>query len=340
MEKPTKGKMTPCQMDHLATLDVDELATMAVEAEARLMEMTVTRQTYHLYDLRVRLLDRIMESLNSARRRAGKAEVQLDRTLFVLLLSTMHDTGLARSCTGYLNAVLFFQRSGIWGSWALQEQEHLHKLCKGAVYDHGDARHRTVRGQMDAPMFENFVEYLLAERKPASMVLAVRICFSLALRVSELVRLKHEQVVIDHEGQMELDLPNKMFRGKNPTAPARVRKPVVEWIAVDILLALRRGKKTGEYLFPPGLWNEKSLRDAIKEWAVKHALSFLDSGLDNVFFDGPHVLRHGGMAALQEKVIAAMGEAMKGGLGACSAGNVGFYARSNADHGGAKRQRE
>ena len=199
--------MSQSHLEHLATMDLDELATMAFEAEVRLMEMTVTRQTHHLYDLRVRLLDQIMETLNAARDVAGQERVQWDRTMFVLLLSAMHDTGLARSCTGYLNAVLFFQRSGIWGSWALQDQEKLHKLCKGAVYDRGDARHRTVRGQMDGPMFENFVEFLLDERKPPSMVLAVKICFKLALRVSELVRLKHEQIVIDAEGNMDIDLP-------------------------------------------------------------------------------------------------------------------------------------
>ena len=49
------------------------------------------------------------------------------------------------------------------------------------MYDRGDARHRTVRGQMDGTMFENFVEYLLHERKPPSMVLAIKNCFTLAL---------------------------------------------------------------------------------------------------------------------------------------------------------------
>ena len=340
MEKPGKGRMTPSHLDHFATLDVEELATMACEAEARLMAMTVTRQTYHLYDLRVRLLDRIMESLNEARLAGGQTRLEWDRTMFVLLLSTMHDTGLARSCTGYLNAILFFQRSGIWGSWALKEQEHLHRLCKGAVYDYGNARHRTVRGQMDGPMFENFMEWMMETGKPASMILAVRVCFALALRVSELVRLKHEQIVIGTEGDMELDLPNKMFRAKNPSTSPRVRKPVVEWVTVDVLLALRQNKKTGDFLFPPGMWNEKSLRETIKSWAEDHALEFLESGLDNVFFDGPHVLRHGGMAALQEKVVAAMGEAMKQGLGGCSAGNVKFYAKPNVERGVPKRPRE
>ena len=331
--------MNKNHLEHLATMDLDELATMAVEAEARLMEMTVTRQTHHLYDLRVRLLDQIMETLNAAREAAGKELVQWDRTMFVLLLSAMHETGLARSCTGYLNAVLFFQRSGIWGCWALQDQEQLHKLCKGAVYDRGDARHRTVRGQMDEPMYENFVEYLLEERKPPSMVLAVKICFRLALRVSELIRLKHEQIIIDTEGNMDVDLPNKMYRAKNPTAPARVRKPVTDWATVDILLALRRGKKTGDYLFPPGVWNEKSLRDVIKAWAQAHALEFGEN-VDNVFFDGPHVLRHGGMAGLKEKVLAAMGQAMQAGLGGCSTSNVNFYSRPNGERGTGKRDRE
>ena len=331
--------MSQSHLEHLATMDLDELATMAFEAEVRLMEMTVTRQTHHLYDLRVRLLDQIMETLNAARDVAGQERVQWDRTMFVLLLSAMHDTGLARSCTGYLNAVLFFQRSGIWGSWALQDQEKLHKLCKGAVYDRGDARHRTVRGQMDGPMFENFVEFLLDERKPPSMVLAVKICFKLALRVSELVRLKHEQIVIDAEGNMDIDLPNKMFRARNPTAPARVRKPVTDWATVDILLSVRRGKKTGDWLFLPGVWNENSLREVIKAWASTHALEFSEN-IDNIFFDGPHVLRHGGMAALKEKVLAAMGNAMQAGLGGCSTNNVNFYSRPNGERGTGKRDRE
>ena len=117
--------MNQNHLEHLATMDLDELATMTVEAEARLMERTVTRQTHHLYDLRVRLLDRIMDTLNAAREAAGQEQVQWDRTMFILLLSAMHESGLARSCTGYLNAVLFFQRSGIWGSWAFQDQEQL-----------------------------------------------------------------------------------------------------------------------------------------------------------------------------------------------------------------------
>ena len=43
-----------------------------------------------------------------------------------------------------------------------------------------------------------------------------------------------------------------MFRAKHPTAPPRIRKPVVEWTTVDILLALRQNKGTRDFLFPPG----------------------------------------------------------------------------------------
>ncbi len=119
-----------------------------------------------------------------------------------------------------------------------------------------------------------------------------------------------------------------------------MQKPVLDMVAIDILLAARQEKKMGDFLFPPTDWNEKLARQAVKDWATAHAVVFLEGpggGINNVFMDGPHCLRGGGMTLIQTRVAEAMAVAMKEQLGGCSPANVDYYARENASRGCLKR---
>jgi len=164
------------------------------------------------------------------------------------------------------------------------------------------------------------------------------LCFGAALRLKELIGLKPEHVIITSEHDVFLNLPNKSYKAGNDKPP-RVDKPVTEHRAIDALFIAMEDVPTGEYIFRPTLWNEKALREAVKEWASQHAIEFLDKGVDNVFIDGMHCLRHGGMALIKEKVLEAMGKMMKSELGTCSAKNVDNYARPNSKRGPKKRSR-
>ena len=139
---------------------------------------------------------------------------------------------------------------------------------------------------------------------------ALKLAFLGALRINELVGLKHEDIIIDVEVNMLMDLPNKMHRSKNPTTqPPWVQKPVLDPTAVEIILAARTAKHHGEYLFPPGIWREKMARDAVKAWAAEHAMEFLGD-IANVFLDGAGA---GGSGLRRWRALAAVAGA--GGRG-------------------------
>ena len=338
-QPPTKGKLTRTHLDHVADMDEDEIETLAVEAKMDLMKMTVTHQTHRLYDLRVRLLDEILDSLNKKRVELGRNPLEWTLSLFLILLKAMQETGVGKSASGYMSAILFFQRAGTFGTWALENEVELRNLIKGLKYNSGDRRHVRARGTFTADMFEHFMEWMEEQRYPISLRAALKLAFLMALRINELVGLKHEDIVIDFDGNMLMDLPNKMHRSKNPTTQSpRVQKPVLDPTAVEIILAARTGKRLGEYLFPPGIWREKMARDAVKAWAAEHAMEFLGD-IANVFLDGPHCLRHGGMARVKERVVQILSETLKAELGGCSAGNVEYYGRSNETRSDAARKR-
>jgi len=187
-------------------------------------------------------------------------------------------------------------------------------------------------------MFQSFEDWLVETNKPPSMIMAMRLTFGGALRISECIRLKQEHIIITEEYDVVLDLPNKAFKAGNGKPP-RVQKTLTEFMAIDAVLTTAQGKKHGDFIFPPSDWNERTVRKAVKDWAEVHAVEFLEQGLDNVFIDGVHCLRHGGMAEIKKKVVAAMGRAFQGELGACSAQNVDRYSTPNHQRGPKKRSR-
>jgi len=72
---------------------------------------------------------------------------------------------------------------------------------------------------MDASMFKSFLEFLEETGRPALMLTATKVAFYMALRISELIRLKRGQVRIDKEGDVYLDLPNKVYKAGSSRPP-------------------------------------------------------------------------------------------------------------------------
>jgi len=336
--RPKNCRVRKDALGHLAAETADGVQALAEKAKADLIAATVTEQTRSQYQSRVNLLQKVVDDLNVKRAENHHPPLTWSFSLFTIFLHHMMLTGMGVSAPGYLNAVIFVQRSGSFGTWALENQTELRHLVKGASYDGGARRSRPRRAQMTLEMFLSFEEWMFSTGKPPSMILAMQLTFGAALRISECVRLKAEDIIITADHDVVLNLPNKAFKAGNGKPP-RVEKTLTEAIAVESVLTASHGRKCGEYIFPPSEWNERSVRKAVQEWAALHAFEFLDQGLDNIFFDGPHCLRHGGMALIKEKVIAAMGRAFQGELGACSAENVDRYAKPNRKRGQAKRSR-
>jgi len=335
--KPRKGKVQRDVLNDVSLLSMAQIEEMARGAESELMGMTVSDGTRGLYRGRWNILQDILQELNCMRRANAMDPVEWSTALFILFMRRLAALDMGRSVAGYLNAVLFMQRSDAcaYGSWATKDQEKLHRLTKGASYQGGARRHVTVRGQIDDAMFDSLLDFLIGGGHPVSLIIAMQVAFLCALRISEVIRLKHEHIIIEADGSVWLDLPNKAFK-KGNGKPPRVKKPVEEIEAMTLLFDSRIGKGFGDFLFPRSSWNEKMARDTIKAWANKSNVDF--PVLDNVFIDGPHCLRHGGMKRIQDRVVQAMQDVLAAEKGACSARNVQHYARENRVR--AKRRRE
>lgn len=328
--KPRRGKVAKSHLSHLAEVPKADLAALALQAEKELHEMTVTAGTSTLYHGRVGILEGVLIHLNERRRDLGMpAEEMLtwNTELFVLFCRRLVEVDMSLSGAGYLNAVIFVQRGGEFGSWALIDHERLRRLIKGGVYQGGKRRVLAVRGQMDEAMFDSFIEFLISSGRPASLVLAMQAAYFMALRISEVIRLlfEHVRYGTGDDGAW-LDLPNKAYKAGNGKPP-RVQKANESPEAMIVIFSAAAGKKMGDYVFPRSEWNEKAARDSIKDWAEKHRVEF--PVLDSVFMDGPHVARHGGMARILERVKGLMEESLLAGIGACSSGNVRRYATTN-----------
>jgi len=335
--KTRKGKVRHDVLDDISLLSVSHINELARDAESELMAMTVSDGTRRLYTGRWNILQGVLQNLNRLRLAHSMNPVEWSTDLFIIFIRRLTTLDMGRSVAGYLNAVLFMQRSDSTanGNWALKDQEKLHRLAKGASDQSGARRHVTVRGQIDDAMFDSLLEFLIVGGHPVSLVVAMQVAFLCALRISELIRLKHEHVIIESDGSVWLDLPNKAFK-KGNGKPPRVKKPVEEIEAMALLFDSRIGKGFGDFLFPRASWNEKMARDVIKAWANISNVDF--PVLDIVFIDGPHCLRHDGMKRIQDRVVQALQDVLTAERGACSTRNVKHYARENRVR--AKRGRE
>jgi len=76
-------------------------------------------------------------------------------------------------------------------------------------------------------MFDSLLEYMVINGSPVSLIVAMQVAFLCALRISEVIRLKHEHIIIEEDGSVWLDLANKAFK-KGSGKPMRVRKPIEE----------------------------------------------------------------------------------------------------------------
>ena len=334
--KPPRRKVDRSCLTSLLELSDAELTDMALSAEADLVALTVTEGTRTLYMSRVRLLEEILDDVSRKRVEAGKKAFVWDERIFIIFLKKMADLKMGYSGSGYLNAILFAQKQGkFYGTWAIDNAARFRHLVKGAAYQAGEARHCSKRAQMTLEMFESFCEFLIEEGMPASMVAAMQVAFWMALRISECLRLRHQDVMalprVNGEGcDYVLDLPNKAYKA-GTAHPPRVQKPLVAVEAMSVIFSAKVGKKTGDLLFPRAEWDEKTVRAMVKAWAEEHALKF--TAVDNVFFDGAHTLRHGGMARIREQVQDAMSRTLMAGLAGCSAENVVAYSTTNEERG-------
>ena len=84
---------------------------MALSAEADLVALTVTEGTRTLYMSRVRLLEEILDDVSRKRVEAGKKAFVWDERIFIIFLKKMADLKMGYSGSGYLNAILFAQKT-------------------------------------------------------------------------------------------------------------------------------------------------------------------------------------------------------------------------------------
>jgi hypothetical protein len=223
-----------------------------------------------------------IRSLQAYIQHQGKPTLTME--MFAEYLSTIKaQTHHASKSTaeGYRAAILFHQRTyGTWteeGCWA--DTWACKKLVAGYGYE-GKTQQRPQRGTLTHQMFADMLNHARTHHRPFAA--ALELGYRLALRPHQVIGLQHG----DYDGFTVL-VPDKRSKATN-NFPQHTFKTVVDenahWI-LTTLTALRPGR-----FFE---FNEHQLRRVFKSIAAR-------LGWTNLMqkYDGPHCLRHGGMAHL------------------------------------------
>ncbi len=241
------------------------------------IDNSISARTLTTYNSRIRTLQCFLEEND---------EPCLTLEIFAQFLRTLEaNTGRATKSTaeGYRCAILHAQRTNNrWiedGTWA--DSWHCKRVVAGFAYKgRAPTPHHPRRGQVTSDMFADML--IVARRDYLEYAPALELGYRLALRPSQLLSL--------HKGCFDgtgVIVPDKRCRSTNRFNLSTV-KTVVDPMARLLLRGLDE-TRTGPYF----TFSEASLRHVFKQ--IASALSW---NTDDLLFDGPHCLRHGGMSHL------------------------------------------
>lgn len=255
------------------------------DARKRLVDSAVTESTLAQYGSRIAILSGFLTEMG---------ELTLTEELFLRFLEAVRqgdEPCAAATAEGYRCAILHAQLAQrLWvgpsgEEWAAEDR--VKKACRGFKYG-GKKNPREAarpRGSITLQMFDELVG--LARKKDPRFVSAIIVLFGAALRVGELVRIKAGDFVA----------PRLKVRGDkraraNNDRPNEYEKVVLMPLAVAALNDLQKATEEGQLLFPRSWWSIPHLRAFIKSSAAELGWPA------DLTFDGPHCLRHGGVARI------------------------------------------
>ncbi|CUE71773.1 unnamed protein product [Bodo saltans] len=246
------------------------------------IERSITNKTLEQYNGRIIQLQRFL---------TDNGEEALTTENFAAFLETLQarTRNTSRSTAeGYRAAILFHQRTyGLWtedGIWA--DTWTCKKMIAG--YSYAGKTQGRPRGQVTSEMFQQMIQYARTHHSPYAP--ALEIGYRIALHPHQIVQLKKG----DFNGETLL-VPDKRSRSSN-TLPPFTRKAVLDENARWILQSLET-VRTGRYFN----FDERQLRTVFKMIASALGWNTLEQK-----YDGPHCLRHGGMAHV-DNILAAAG---------------------------------
>jgi hypothetical protein len=243
------------------------------------MDLSVSSATLRTYAIRIAALKKFLSE---------RVQQILTLELFAEFLRELESkNGHAAKSTaeGYRSALCHHQRvHGLWatrGSWA--DSWECRKMVAGWAYKGRavPATSRPARGQVDAPMFEDMMTE--AKKSFPRFAPALEIAYRTALRPSQLMSLRQGCFVGGY-----ITVPDKRCRASNKFPPS-TRKAVIDPAASNLLLQLDK---------TPGPYFDFSLFEL--RTVFKKIGQTLQWNSDQLKFDGPHCLRHGGMSHLSD----------------------------------------
>ena len=266
---------------HMDTL----AAQRAQDATCALCDSAITEGTLEQYCSRIRVLMRWLEE---------EGHPTLTQDLFGLYLVNRLSAGGQPSsiAEGYRSAILHFQTSRrMWldssgQPWA--SSDLCIRMCAGYKYNSKITTKRP-RGQVDQYLFPTLKDWLTAHYR--QLVPAAEVMYGVGLRSHALIEL--------HKGSYTS--ARRLLRHADKRANAKNGlPPFCESVVVDerahFILSQRDAlcPEAGDLYFPLRDWSLALFRRAMKEAAT--ALDWPEE----LIFDGPHTLRHGAVAHIDE----------------------------------------
>lgn len=330
----TRIRVSPTVLSNVQILtegSVQQINEFGARCRDKLLAYAVTKDTNRLYASRIKLMQQILQSVNQIRVARDLQPLSWNKNLFFIFINALMELKIAGSTIeGYRSAIVDGQRHGSFpGEWA--GEEDVIRAVKGARYQGGKQKTMRVRGQMDGELFEAFSDWLEEEIRGGaydpSLLFFFRLLFDLALRISQLIRIKVEDV-----SNETIEVENKKgYRADSMVSTAARIQVVPSKEFIELLNEIKKRKKIGDFIFDRNSFDERTAREAVKRWADTHEFSFLD--VDGIVFDGPHTVRHGALAKKQElirdAILKAAEEVSTKLTVGCTSRNVTRYAIPN-----------
>lgn len=262
------------------------------ETRIQLLNQALSASTQKQYKARISVFhDFITEMINNDNIGYEDATPLGSIDIFAHFLSHMGKslgTYNRSTAEGYRCAILHYQRTWDLPPWAAS------KTCQSLVEGYsfrGKPQERSfIRAQVTLPMHRDMVEYCITQRPQYTD--AIQLAFRVALRPHELMSLKKGSFSED-----TLRIPDKRATSKNSMPPTTTKK-VFDTYALSILSKLESSTAA----------NTPYFSFTIVHLRIMWRKMITDLGLDSLpgplQLDGPHCLRHGGMAYLLSEGIS------------------------------------
>lgn len=276
----------------------------AATLKLRFRKKCVTQRTVKQYDGRVERMRTFVKDMGSG---------YMTKDLFVLFCAGLEDQTGGGTTTAHMYRMALAKAQELEPEFAMLEpgvapwarDDDMAEITKGYRYQAKEPSDKPKKGVLTRPMLKDFLAWLRKKglREDAEFAEACHLC---GLRISEALRILVGDVIDDdHETKTLLIRGDKRVNAKSDGMEELYPK-LLDEDATAFMRNMMTAKKHGDAVFGhmrPKARQQKH-RDLYKEAAV--ALKW-PAGL---YYDGPHVNRHGWMGMCRQKLGEAVDAAV------------------------------